>query len=270
MFSFNITVGAETKAKLGFGRMLAKVIGLQPDQTAFHILVVEDQYDNRILLCKLLRSVGFMVHEAVNGKEAVDQYKRLKPDLIWMDIGMPIMDGLEATKLIRKLETQFAETEDSDIQSPVRGRIPILVLTAHVFEDEKAGILAAGCDDIISKPFQEAEIFDVMKRHLGVQYRYEHAERAGFGNDEEPSGDWLTAENLANLPNEDMLTELKQAVINLDVDLCQAVINRIRTVNVHIGDRMTKLAKEYQFENILAIVSQIHDFRSEGDKNEWS
>jgi len=202
--------------------------------------------ENRSLLSKLLQSAGFEVYLAINGQEAVDHYEKMKPDLIWMDIEMPVMDGYEATKRIRELETQ--NTEDG-ISRP----IPIIALTAHAFDDEKAEIMAAGCDDFVSKPFREAEIFEVMGKHLWVRYVYEQVDERKTRDKREILRDLLTPEALMDLPD-DLLAELKQAIIHLDVDLIQAVIERIHGVDATIADELTDFVKDFQYEKILALI----------------
>ena len=208
VFSFEILVDPGTKVKIETEKHARRVTGLVPGQSAYGILVVEDNPENRTLLCKLLLSVGFEVYEAVNGQEAIDQYKRLQPDLIWMDMAMPVIDGYEATKRIRELEIQNAEDRTSNIQLQVSSHIPIIALTAHAFEEEKEVILAAGCDDLVRKPFQEAEIFETMPRYLGIRYVYEEEKEHGA------RGKGLTPEALAQLPD-DLRKELKQAIIDL-------------------------------------------------------
>ena len=103
-----------------------RVIGLEPGQPPYAILVVEDNPENRALLSKLLRSVGFEVHEAGNGQEAIEQYEKRQPDLIWMDMRMPVMDGYEGTRSLRAP----AKTQ----------KLPIIGLSAHamVGDREKA------------------------------------------------------------------------------------------------------------------------------------
>ncbi|NQT09578.1 MAG: response regulator, partial [Desulfobacteraceae bacterium] len=228
----------------------------------------------RALLCKLLRSIGVNVYEAVNGLEAIEQYKKQQPDLIWMDIRMPVMDGLEATRRIRALElkaqsspeefashstgqakqkTEGKSSELSAISDQLSARsehVPIVALTAHAFEEEKEVILAAGCDDFVRKPFREAEIFDAMAKHLDVRYVYEEGKESQAKGARVSVQDALTPEALAGLPD-DLLVELKQTLINLDVDLIQTVIARIREVNAAVADGLADLAEKYQFEEIM-------------------
>ena len=110
--------------------------------------------------------------------------------------------------------------------------------------------MATGCDDFVRKPFRESEIFDAMERHLGVRYVYEEAEDSKAKGEEEPPRDALTPKALADLPD-DLRKELKQAIIDLDVDLIQAVIDRIRGLNAPIADGLAKLVENYQFEEIV-------------------
>ncbi len=116
-------------------------------------------------------------------------------------------------------------------------------------------ILSAGCDDLVRKPFQEAEIFEVMARHLGVRYVYEEAEGLEAKSEGETPGDALTPEALAELPD-DLLAELKQAIIDLDVDLIETVIGRIRKLNGPAGDGLADLARDFQYDKLLALIQQ--------------
>ena len=245
IFMFDIEAELVDKGEIETESKAPRVIGLAPGQAACRrLLVVEDNLANRILLCKLLRLVGFEVYEAVDGREGVAQYEKLQPALIWMDMRMPVMDGYEATQAIRQ-----AEVEN---QKP---RIPIIAVTAHAFEEEREPILAAGCDDLVRKPFQEAEIFEVMARHLGVRYVYEEAEGRKAEGEGEDSGGALTPETLAELPD-DLLAELKQAVVDLDVDLIQLIIERIGELNAPVADGLDELAGNFQYDKILALIQK--------------
>ena len=235
VFSFDILVEPGDKVGIEVEKSVQRVIGLKPDQPDYHILVVEDNLENRVLIRSLLKQVGFEVHEAVNGQEAVEQYKRRQPDFIWMDIQMPVMDGYEATKAIRSFE-----------RKKIKNKIPIVALTAHAFKNEQEIIMASGCDDLVRKPFQEAEIFNTMAKHIDVKYIYEEDEKEFL---KEP----LTCDDLAKLPD-DLLKELKQAIIDLDMELIQLCIEHIRELDATLADGLTDLTKDFQYDKIQALI----------------
>lgn len=109
------------------------------------ILVVEDNPDNRRILIYRLRRIGdFEIVEASNGAEAVSLAAAQRPDLVFMDLKMPVMDGWEATRLIRALEGEQ--------------RIPIIALTAQAMAGDEQKALAAGCDDYVAKPVVDANV----------------------------------------------------------------------------------------------------------------
>jgi PAS domain S-box-containing protein len=146
-----------------------KVTGLAPGQPVYRILVAEDDRVSRVLLVKMLTSIGFQVCEATNGQEAVNLWQHWRPHLIWMDMQMPLMDGYEATATIRRQE---ASDQYSTIhQQPARPTY-IIALTASAFADDRDRMLAAGCNDFVSKPFQRDVLLTKMAHYLGVIYQY--------------------------------------------------------------------------------------------------
>ncbi len=117
------------------------------------ILVAEDNKTNQLVFRKMVKNLTVEVTFAANGLEAVAAYTDIAPDLIFMDISMPKMDGKEATGEIRALERQNG------------GHVPIVALTAHVMEGDADGILAAGLDHYLTKPLRKSEIHDRIARH---------------------------------------------------------------------------------------------------------
>jgi signal transduction histidine kinase/DNA-binding response OmpR family regulator len=239
IFRFNIPVELVETADDVKDAAPRRIVGLAPGQRHRRILIVEDREESRILLSKLLQAVGFKVREATDGKEGVELFLTWQPDLIWMDMRMPVMDGYEATRRIKDTK-------------PGR-KTPIIALTAHAFEDERQVILAAGCDDLVRKPFQEAEIFDVMEKHLGVRYVYEEGEEKKEKGKKESLKDSLTPEAIRQLPD-DLIADLKQAAIDLNVDLMQVLIERIRELNEPVADGLSDLAEDFQYDKILDLI----------------
>ncbi|MBE9115678.1 response regulator [Lusitaniella coriacea LEGE 07157] len=168
-FSFTIPVRPASNAESEPSAALQRVIALAPDSPRDRLLVVDDRWDNRQLLVKLLESVGFEVQEASNGEKALEIWQSWHPQVIWMDIRMPIMDGYEATKRIRKAELKRKEAGE-DV-SPVT----IIALTASVFDEQQEVLLSIGCDDFLHKPFTEKIIFEKLSQHRGTSYLYEES-----------------------------------------------------------------------------------------------
>lgn len=119
------------------------------------VLVVEDHEDTRFLLKCLLVARGFDVLEAVNGEEAIEVTERLRPHLILMDISLPRLDGLTATRRMRELSTLR--------------EVPIILLTGHAEPSWRIEALDAGCDDFLVKPLDIALLERVVARHLSVE-----------------------------------------------------------------------------------------------------
>src|SRR5262252_4726157 len=109
-----------------------------------HILVVEDQPDNRQILRDLLGNVGYELIEAENGEEALAAVARRRPDLILMDIQLPIMDGYEATRRIRT--------------NPGLKSVPIIAVTSYALAGDEEKARAAGCDGYVCKPYSPRDL----------------------------------------------------------------------------------------------------------------
>jgi signal transduction histidine kinase/DNA-binding response OmpR family regulator len=244
-FYLRIDIKAGSEADIIEKRPMQRVIGLKEGQTIPRILVVEDIKESRTLLVKLLSSVGFNVNEAANGKEAVEMFNQWRPEFIWMDIRMPLMDGMEASRLIKKTDV---------------GRSTIVVaLTAHALEEERERILAAGCDDFVRKPFREQKIFEVMAKHLGVKYVYEQREEVGPASDLAPAHDNATSvakvnmSQLADLPD-NLHNELEQSLYRIDMVAVQAVINKIANHNATLADALATEERNLQYGRLLRMV----------------
>ncbi len=110
------------------------------------ILLVEDNEMNRDMLSRRLNRNGFDVVVAVNGQDGVDLASSAKPDLILMDMSLPVLDGWEATRLVKA--------------NPETARIPVIALTAHAMASDKEKALAAGCDEFDTKPVELPRLLD--------------------------------------------------------------------------------------------------------------
>lgn len=140
-----------------------RLLGLAAGQVAPRLLVAEDEADSRELLKRILSRIGGEVHLACNGRQAVDLFQAHKPDLILMDMRMPVMDGYTATRAIRA--------------QPGGERLPIVAVTASAFEEDRGEILAAGCNELVRKPVDADDVLKVVGRFLGLRFEYATAPR---------------------------------------------------------------------------------------------
>ena len=116
------------------------------------ILVVEDQEDNRQILRDLLASTDYEVMEAKNGEEALAMVARQRPDLILMDIQLPILDGYEATRRIKA--------------DPALRSIPIIAVTSYALSGDEEKARSAGCDDFVPKPYSPRQLLAKIRQYL--------------------------------------------------------------------------------------------------------
>jgi two-component system cell cycle response regulator DivK len=116
------------------------------------VMVVEDFEDNRFMMRRLLEMSGYRVLEAINGEEAVELAHRERPQLILMDLSLPQLDGLAATRRIR----QHADLRE----------VPIVAVSAHDTADFHADALAAGCNDYVTKPIDFDQLEALLHRLL--------------------------------------------------------------------------------------------------------
>ena len=116
------------------------------------VLLVEDTEDNRQMMRRLLEMSGYRVVEAINGKEAIEVASQVRPEVILMDLSLPLIDGLAATRRIRSL--------------PELTKVPIVAVSAHDTADFHSEALAAGCDAYITKPIDYPELEEIIQRLL--------------------------------------------------------------------------------------------------------
>jgi signal transduction histidine kinase/streptogramin lyase/DNA-binding NarL/FixJ family response regulator len=231
---------AEAGALAPGGAPVAEVIGLQAGQPEWRILVVDDNQENLLLLTNLLAQAGFTLQEAEDGEEAVAKFQEWRPHFIWMDMRMPVMDGYEATKKIRALPGGDADA------------VKIVAVTASVLEEQREEILAAGCDDLVRKPFRDHEIFEAMARQLAVDYLYKEVE-AGPAQTREVD---LTAEMLSNLPP-GLLEELCQTTLELNREATLEVIERMEEDAPDTAEGLRTLVRDYQMGRILELLGEL-------------
>ncbi|PKO01076.1 MAG: hypothetical protein CVU42_01115 [Chloroflexi bacterium HGW-Chloroflexi-4] len=249
LFSFDIIVKLSNGEDVKIAPRLHKVVGLEPGQTKKKILIVEDRDANRKLLVKLLQpftsqegTSGFEIREAVNGLEAVKIWEQWSPDLIFMDMRMPEMNGHQATQKIRE---------------SLKGHsVIIIALTASAFEEDRKIILSEGINDFIRKPFKEHEIFDVLSKHLGSRFVYaeETSHDTSVFGASGPDSSAMVAE-LALIPDE-LLTQFRQAAAAADGEKINQLLHQIQPLNSQVKTALEGLVAQYRFDLILGLLPE--------------
>jgi len=214
---------------------LRHVVRLQPGQATCRVLVADDIEDNRQLLAQLLAPVGFEIRLATNGAEAVQEFEQWRPHLILMDFRMPVMDGHEAIRRIRAL--------------PGGDEAKIIAVTASAMDDNRQELMEIGADDFIGKPFREAELFQKIQAHVGVEYEY--ADQPMPATRDEPEE--LTSDSLADWPR-DVVQAMREAVVTADLDQLLEIIGQVEVRDPRIAQALRRLAEGFQYQKLLDLL----------------
>jgi CheY-like chemotaxis protein len=208
-------------------------------------LVADNNIDNRLLIVKLLEPLQVQIIEANNGQEAVELWETWQPDLIFMDIRMPVVDGYAATRTIR---------------NRTNGRDTIIIaVTASVFEEERATVLAAGCDDFLQKPFQDSEFYEMLGRHLQVRHSLQLPKlpKNATGTMED-----ITSDLLAEVPTT-WLIAFKEAVEEIDLQTTEILISQISETNPGLATSLADQVNNYRFDTLQEIIKEIVGVRTQ-------
>jgi CheY-like chemotaxis protein len=240
-FSFDIRVASSRAIAEPRQRPRRRVLGLQPGVKAATVLVADDEPNNRGWLTKLLTLVGFSVREARDGAEALQLWREWKPQLILMDMRMPVLDGMEATRGIR------AEEEGT--------KTAVLALTASTLAESRCEAISSGMDDFLLKPCSEDEILRKVQEHLGIDYLYE--EESGLSESKTSlARPPPSAELFPQLPSE-TIDELKRAVAKGEKERMNCLIARVEERDAQAGDALRHLADGYEYDALQELPAGI-------------
>lgn len=207
------------------------------------VLVVDDRQESRLLLRQLLTAQGFIVQEAENGAMAIALWESWQPQIILMDMQMPVLDGRSATRKIKA--------------TPQGHHTIIIALTASAFEEERAEILAAGCDDFLSKPFRQEKLIALLAKHLAIALPPQAKPIASppkpFPAITAPS----LAEQLAETPSP-WRQQMAKIALECNEDALITLIGSLPTLPPSLAQLLATWAREYRFEQIfLALESSL-------------
>jgi PAS domain S-box-containing protein len=224
-----------------------KIVGYQGERRT--VLVVDDEATNRALLLGILLPLGFKIAEAENGQECVEKTLKYHPDLILMDLRMPVLDGFGATERIRNEELRMRNEDKSAI------RTVIIAVSAMVFEETRKRALAIGFDDFLIKPFQLENLLELFQTHLGLEWIYEEEPQARPGVEDQADSDVLP---LISLPPNEAENLIEFARLGY-VKGILLVLNKIEQRDAQYLPAVNKLrtlARKYQFEQIVEFLKQ--------------
>jgi PAS domain S-box-containing protein len=236
IFHFEIPVERGIAGVAGKPRRARRVIGIRPGTNAPKILIVDDQVENREWLMKLLALIGFSVRSADNGETAIQSWEAWRPRLILMDMLMPIMDGLEATRII-KADPRGEETA-------------ILFLTAGAMAEDRRTAAQSGADDFLSKPCREEDLLEKLRILLDIDYDYEDvSETVSQSRDE-------GEERLCGLPPA-LIEELRNATFCGNVRRLNELIGNVRqTADAGSANTLQELADKYEYDALTQLLEE--------------
>jgi PAS domain S-box-containing protein len=203
------------------------------------ILVVEDNYDNRLVLTQLLIALGFDVFEATNGQEAINKTYEYRPDLIFMDMIMPVMDGYQATCQIKKI--------------PELKQTIIVAISASAFQSHQEQCQKAGCDDFIAKPIHTETLLNCLKKHF--QTTEQDIKQDIPDSSQEAS-------YLQKKPTVEQATILFNLTLRGDIDGIIEYVDKLEQLEPQLTvfiEQIKRLVKELKIKRIRQIVQQYMD-----------
>ena len=212
-----------------------QIVGIVGEKREFRILVVDNEPSNRDVLIRMLSPVGFNIREAAGGQEAIALFESWSPNLILMDIRMPVMDGFEAIKTIKSAE---------------KGRAtPIIGVSASVFEEDQDKVLESGADDFLPKPIQEAELLGKIGQCLNVEFLSDDQQQPAADRSEYLP---LTGERLAELPK-DLVEEMRAAVQGGYMERLAELAKQAAVIGPELSEQFLKIIYDYDYETLYRL-----------------
>lgn len=236
-FKIEFTAGNESEIEKPDTK---RVIGIADKSKSYTILVVDDKKENLQVAVNLLELVGFSTEEAVDGKEAIEKVIASKPDLILMDMRMPVMDGYEATRIIKTMD----DYKD----------IPIVALTASTFEDERKRIEALKMQGYIRKPFRESDLFNTIGKTLNIKYIYENEPEEVVTDNLE--SEITSSAIILDKLSDSFIKEMQDAISVADLDKIILLISGIERDFPALSNKLREMANKYEYGQIEELIQK--------------
>ncbi|MCC3573295.1 MAG: AAA family ATPase [Microcoleus sp. PH2017_34_RAT_O_A] len=208
------------------------------------LLVVDDQWENRSVLIHLLEPLGFEIIEATDGQDCLNKALEFQPDCILIDLVMPVMDGFEAMRQIRKL--------------PLFKNVVAIGTSASIMAVEKQGSLAAGCNAFLPKPIRAEELLNCLQVHLELEWIYENLEDENYESEDSDNQSKIPDEKIIPPPAEEIAVLFELAMMG-DLGGIQKQAEKLAKINakyVSFASHLNQLAKNFEEAKILEFVEQ--------------
>jgi signal transduction histidine kinase/ligand-binding sensor domain-containing protein/CheY-like chemotaxis protein len=240
VFRLEVPLEEVGAAEIGPVEPVRQAVGVARGQAPPKVLVVEDVPDSRAVLVGLLTQVGFAVREAVDGQEAVDAFAAWGPDLILMDIGLPVIDGCE---VICRIKAMTGGTGT-----------PVIAVTGSTFEEQREEVMACGADEFIRKPVRQEELYAKIGALLQVEYEYAEDE-AVAGVTYRGAEARLTRDAVERL-TQDLRVRLLAAVETAKLDDFMALTANAAPEDAYVVEELRKLGSQYDYDALIDLLGE--------------
>ena len=233
VFSFWIRVAEASSAGERSELSVPSIVRIPPGLPAPRILIVDDDRLNRQLLVRLLESIGFSTREAGNGQEGFVTFLEWHPDLILMDLRMPMLSGCEAIRRIRASEGG--------------ARVPIIAMTASVLDESQRDAAQYGADELLLKPFRSETLLQMIRSRLNLVYEYSRPTIA------EAVPRTLTQDQLRRLST-DFTQELCNAALDGDYFLMLELTRKLESVDMAAATVLRGMVQRFEFQRLIDLL----------------
>jgi len=207
------------------------------------VLIVDDKWENRSVLRSMLEPLGFQISDAADGAEGLEVIAAERPDIVFMDLVMPVVDGFEAIRTIR--------------ESPSMAGSRVVAISASVAESIRNECMRVGFDEFLPKPFRQLELLDLVRDLLGVRWTYAN---------ERPPAEHEEAEEA--VPPARLLDEIERHVAAGNIRRILDAADDLRAAGSEyagVADRIESLAQEFQINRLAAYINRLRHATVEGD-----
>lgn len=233
VFEIDLKIDTSTKEENYNGKEILSIANTEKART---IMVVDDIKSNRDIVSRMLKSVGFLTVEAVDGEAAVRIFNEYHPDLVLMDIKMNGMDGLEALKRIR--------AQDRNLKTP------IVMVSAYSLKEFENDAINSGADAYITKPFRREEVLNLLGKLLGIKYNYRITESISEKLDEQN----IDYSGRVKILADKVKSDIKEALELGDIDKLMELIKIIEQRDSVLAQKLKELADEFNYDMLKAII----------------